>query len=228
MKVGIVVFPGTTCEKDVGWAMEQVGFDVNYIWYKDGEDLDRLDVLVLPGGYTFGDYVMPGKLAALSRMGNKIRLFSEQDKLILGICNGCQILTHLRLIPGTFILNKSARFVQRYVYIKVEDDNSPFTSLFAKGEVIKLHIAHYSWAYYPHEHNDSFRVAFRYSTADGEVTEKSNPQGSFENIAGLLSANGKVLGMMPHPERAVDYLLGSVDGKKLFLSVLNWFEQRRR
>ncbi|RLC35995.1 phosphoribosylformylglycinamidine synthase I, partial [candidate division Kazan bacterium] len=204
------------------------GFDVNYIWYKDGEDLDRLDVLVLPGGYTFGDYVMPGKLAALSRMGNKIRLFSEQDKLILGICNGCQILTHLRLIPGTFILNKSARFVQRYVYIKVEDDNSPFTSLFAKGEVIKLDIAHYSGAYYPQEHNDSFRVAFRYSTADGEVTEKSNPQGSFENIAGLLSANGKVLGMMPHPERAVDYLLGSVDGKKLFLSVLNWFEQRRR
>ncbi len=228
MRAGIIVFPGTTCERDVGYALSLVGFDITYIWYKDTSHLHNLNFVVLPGGYSFGDSLMPGKLAAESEIGKRLRPFVEQGGLILGICNGCQILAHLRLIPGGFRPNSSARFVQRYVYLRVENDNSPFTGMYIKGEVIKLHIAHYCGAYYLPDENTTPEVAFRYCTSGGEVTASANPQGAYQNIAGVLGADGRVLGMMPHPERAVEYLSGSIDGRKLFLSLLNWIEERRK
>lgn len=225
-KAGIIVFPGSNCELDTLYAIEEkAGYPAELVWYADVNLLDRYSFVVIPGGFSFGDYLRVGKLAALSESAYWIEDYVWSGGIVLGICNGFQILTEMRLLPGAFLKNKNARFVSRWTFIRVEDTNSPFTNLFEKNEILYLPVAHFDGLYFKGEFD--VRVVFRYCDKDGEITEYSNPDGSFDNIAGVVSADGNILGIMPHPERAVDPLTGGCDGLKIFLSIINYVENRR-
>lgn len=228
MKAGIIKFPGTTCDNDLESALGSTGFEPSIIWYNNYDQIDYFDLIVLPGGYSFGDKDGAGKIASQTAIAKEIISYVQNGGLLLGICNGCQILSQMKLISGKWDKNKSHRFIQKYVYLRVENDNTPFTNFFQDREVVKLHIAHYSGVYTPDDSNSEIDVAFRYCDENGEVSEKSNPQGSYMNIAGVFGKNRQILGMMPHPERCIDYLFSTIDGRKLFLSLINYLENRKR
>ncbi|ADR18968.1 phosphoribosylformylglycinamidine synthase subunit I [Calditerrivibrio nitroreducens DSM 19672] len=230
MKAGVVVFPGSNCDHDCYYVLKEiVGFDTSFIWHKD-KKLKKYDLIVLPGGFSFGDYLRCGAIASKSPIMDSIIDFAENGGLVIGICNGFQILTESGLLPGALIRNRNLKFICKYVNITVEYINSPFTSYYTTGEVLKIPIAHAEGNYYIDEKGleelkDNNQILFRYCSESGVVDDESNPNGSVYNIAGIVNKKGNVLGMMPHPERAAEQVLGSVDGIHIFTSVKNFLQK---
>ena len=224
MKVGVVTFPGSNCDYDCYKAAQEVlEGETIFLWHKD-HDLGGVDAVFLPGGFSYGDYLRAGAIAQLSPIMREVRHFAAGGGPVVGICNGFQILCEAGMLPGALIRNRSLRFISRPVHLRVEAARTVFTSSYKPGQVLRIPIAHGEGCYVADDHvldelEAQGRVAFRYCTPEGEVTEGANPNGAARNIAGIVSAEGNVLGMMPHPERAVDALLGSTDGVALFRSV---------
>lgn len=224
MKVGVVTFPGSNCDYDAFAAIRHVmGEESTFLWHKS-EDLQQVDLVILPGGFSYGDYLRAGAIARFSPIMNQVIKFAESGGLVLGICNGFQLLTEAGLLPGVLIRNDHLRFSCKQVYIRVENNQTSFTSACRPGELLKIPIAHAEGNYYNFDGDiktleDNNHVLFRYVSADGQVSEAGNPNGSINNIAGIINKEGNVVGMMPHPERAVEEILGSTDGLKLFESI---------
>ena len=222
MKFGIVVFPGSNCDYDAYKVLQDVLHQkVEYLWHKESS-LRKSDCLILPGGFSYGDYLRTGAIARFSPIMKEVVKFAHKGGLVLGICNGFQILLEAGLLPGAMLQNGSLRFVCRPVHIKVERNDLPFTRACQMGEALKIPVAHKEGNYYIEpdgllELEREQQVAFRYSNNQGEVTSDSNPNGSLANIAGISNKKGNVLGLMPHPEWASESVLGSADGRELFL-----------
>ncbi len=226
MKFGVCVFPGSNCDYDTYYVLKEVlAQDVEFIYYNE-KDIDRFDCVVLPGGFSFGDYLRPGALASKSHLAEALIEFAADGKLLLGICNGFQILTELHLLPGALLPNENMRFVCKDVYLRVENASTPFTRKLEEGDVLRIPIAHHDGRYYvPDEElrllEERGQILFRYSDPSGEVNGKDNPNGSVSNIAGVMNKEGNVFGMMPHPERASEDILGSHDGLMLWYSLIS-------
>ena len=227
MKFGVVVFPGTWSDVDCFDVIKDVlGEPVEYVWHKS-TDLSGYDCIILPGGFSYGDYLRCGAIARFSPVMKSVAEAAEQGKQVIGICNGFQILCEAGLLPGVLRANDHLQFLCQWVDLKVEDASTPFTSKLGQGQVIAVPISHGEGNYFADAatlamlERDS-RVALRYCGPDGEVAAEFNPNGSMNNIAGITNARGNVLGMMPHPERCCDELLGGVDGVAIFQSMAEW------
>ncbi|MBK9313576.1 MAG: phosphoribosylformylglycinamidine synthase subunit PurQ [Acidobacteria bacterium] len=224
MKFGVVVFPGSNCDHDTYHVVSKViGQPVDFIWHKE-EQIDRFDAIILPGGFSYGDYLRSGAIARFSPVMRSVRQFAEEGGLVMGICNGFQILCEAGLLPGALLRNRDLRFICEHINIRVERVDTPFTSACEPRQVLSLPIAHGEGNYFcDPETLDALeregRVIFRYCDAEGSVTDESNPNGSLNNIAGICNSERNVLGLMPHPERASESLLGSSDGRAIFLSM---------
>jgi phosphoribosylformylglycinamidine synthase I len=225
MRFGVVIFPGSNCDTDAWHALHDVmGQEVRYIWHQE-TDLRGYDCIVLPGGFSYGDYLRTGAIARFSPVMNAVSEFAGKGGLLIGICNGFQILLEAGLLPGAMMRNQGQLFVCRYVNIRTESNRTPFTRAIAPGTVLRIPIAHGEGNYYCDadtlkELQDNDQIIFRYCTPEGEVTSESNPNGSLDGIAGLCNRERNVLGLMPHPERSSDALLGSADGKLVWESLL--------
>jgi phosphoribosylformylglycinamidine synthase subunit PurQ / glutaminase len=217
MKFGIVVFPGSNCDHDAYYATKHVlGQDAEFLWHKD-TDLKGSDVLILPGGFSYGDYLRTGAIARFSPIMKEVQSFAARGGPVLGICNGFQILLEAGLIPGAMLRNRSVKFVCAHVQIRVEQTDTPFTCSARKGQVLRIPIAHGEGNYFATPDviarlEANRQVIFRYTTGGGDVTDEANPNGSAANIAGLCNETRNVVGLMPHPERACESTLGSADG----------------
>ena len=228
LKFGVVVFPGSNCDADTLHAFRDVmGQTAVFLWHKD-HDLRGVDCVVLPGGFSYGDYLRSGAIARFSPLMREVCEFADQGGLVLGICNGFQVLLELGLLPGAMLRNKNLKFLCRYVTLSLENERTRFTHKGRKGQILRIPIAHFDGNYYAppetlREIEDQGRVVFRYADAEGRATEEANVNGSLHNIAGLINARGNVLGMMPHPERAAEPLLGSADGRVIFESLISKF-----
>jgi len=230
MRFAVVQFGGSNCDLDAAHVLRDVcGVDTDLRWYKDG--LGRgYDAVIIPGGFSYGDYLRAGAIAARTPVMEEIVRHTKNGGLALGICNGAQIAAESRLVPGTFAINAYPKFLCRPTHLRVENSATPFTSLFREGEVIRLPIAHKEGRFMAEPSvlaalNAERRVVFRFSDAEGRVTEAANPNGSAGNITGVLGKGGKFLAMMPHPERASEEVLGSEDGKRIFLSMIRHIEE---
>jgi phosphoribosylformylglycinamidine synthase I len=224
MRFGVVIFPGSNCEQDVIRATRFLGFESEYIWHGD-TDLSGFDAIVLPGGFSYGDYIRTGAVARFSPVMAEVVRFAEKGGPVLGICNGFQILTESGLLPGALMRNAGLKYICKQVHLRVETADSPFTGGLVKGEVLAMPIGHMEGNYFCtpedlHRLEAEDRIAFRYATAAGQITQEANPNGSLSNIAGILNAGRNVLGMMPHPDRSSESLLGSADGWKIFSSMV--------
>ena len=225
MKFGIVVFPGSNCDEDAFHAATAVfGQEAEYLWHKDA-DLKGADVLILPGGFAHGDYLRTGAMARFSPIMAPVRAFAERGGPVLGICNGFQILLEAGLLPGAMLRNKGLQYRCEHVHLRVERTDTPFTGAAHAGQVLTIPIGHGEGNYFaPPEMLESIeanrQVVLRYSDAGGVIGEGSNPNGSVNAIAALCSAGRNVVGMMPHPERACETLLGGVDGRAIFESIV--------
>ncbi len=227
MKFGVVTFPGSNCDQDMVYVLKDLlGQEVVSLWHKD-TDLQGVDMVVLPGGFSYGDYLRSGAIAKFSPIMNEVIQHAGKGGYVLGICNGFQILTESGLLPGALLHNANQKFICKNVYITPNTLNSPITKGLVKNEVYKRPIAHGEGRYYADEDtlenmqaND--QILFKYCRVDGKIDEAHNPNGTVQNIAGVTNAKKNVFGMMPHPERASDVLLGNVDGKALFESLLNF------
>ena len=226
MRFGVSVFPGTWSDVDCYSVINDVlGYEVDYVWHKE-TDIDKYDCIVIPGGFSYGDYLRCGSIASLSPIMNSIKDFALRGGLVLGICNGFQILCESGLLPGALIRNSHLQFRCQWVNLRVENEDSVFTRNGSKGQVVEIPISHGEGNYYADpetleklENND--QVLFRYCDQKGYVSPESNPNGSVSNIAGIVNETGNVLGMMPHPERCCDELIGGVDGKFVFESIIS-------
>ncbi len=224
MKFGVAVFPGSNCDYDTYYVIDEIlNKPVKFLHWEDR----RVDVdcVIIPGGFSFGDYLRPGALAARTPLAEAIYDFAQRGGLVVGICNGFQILTEMHLLPGALIPNNQLKFVCKPVYLRVENNSVPFTKDLEKGSVIKIPIAHHDGNFYapPEELEEIERngqVVLRYCSPEGEVSEEFNPNGSVNNIAGIVNKNGNVFGLMPHPERASEVELGNSDGLTLWYSLL--------
>ena len=227
-KFGVVVFPGSNCDHDAYYALKKImNTDVTFLWHKE-KDLQNCDVIILPGGFSYGDYLRSGAIARFSPIMNSITEFAEQGGNVIGICNGFQILLEAGLLPGVMIRNKSVQFVCKDIYLKVENRNTLFTQNIDPEKILKVPIAHGDGNYFADDATlksliENNQIVFKYSSKGGEITEEYNPNGSTMNIAGIINKKGNVLGMMPHPERACDPALGKTDGKMFFSSILSNF-----
>lgn len=223
---GVLVFPGSNCDHDAYHALKHVmNSEVKFLWHKD-TDLSGIDFLIVPGGFSYGDYLRSGAIARFSPIMQEVVKFAEKGGPVMGICNGFQILLEAGLIPGAMMHNEKLKFVCKNVYMRVESTNSIFTTDLEKGQVLDIPVSHGEGNYFIDDDGlkslrDHDQVLFRYSDAEGNITKKANFNGSVDNIAGIVNKGRNVLGMMPHPERAVEKLLGSEDGKPLFESILN-------
>ena len=220
MKFGVIVFPGSNCDVDCYHALKDVfGQGVEYIWH-DTEKLDDYDCILLPGGFSYGDYLRCGAVAGFSRIMDGVREHARQGKLLVGICNGFQILTEMGLLPGALVRNKNLKFICNTSPLKVESNQTPFTNQYKAGEVINIPIAHGEGNYVAEE------SVLKELQENGQIifTYTDNPNGSMNNIAGICNKEKNVLGMMPHPERACEVLLGNEDGKLFFQSILAYLE----
>jgi phosphoribosylformylglycinamidine synthase I len=226
MKFGIVTFPGSNCDYDAFHAITEVlGEEAVYLWHKD-HDLQSADVIILPGGFSYGDYLRAGAIARFSPIMQEVAAHAKAGGPVLGVCNGFQIACEAGLLPGALMRNGSLQFVSAEVRIRVENSDTMFTSLYEPGEILRVPVAHGDGRYVadPDVLDDleqEGRVIFRYADANGTISADANPNGSERNIAGIISEAGNVLGLMPHPERACSPLLGSSDGVKLFESILS-------
>lgn len=225
MRFGVVVFPGSNCDVDAYHAVrDALGQEVAYVWHGD-RDLGRFDAVILPGGFSYGDYLRPGAIARFAPAMEAVARFAAAGGLVIGICNGFQILCEAGLLPGALRRNDDLRFHCQTVHLRVENAATPFTNACRAGQVLAIPIAHGDGNYYVDDATLAGmeargQVVFRYCTADGRVTPEANPNGSVGNIAGVSNEAGNVLGMMPHPERACEALLGSADGRLIFESIL--------
>ena len=233
MKTAILVFPGSNCDHDAYYALKHVmGADARFVWHKE-DRLSGFDAVVVPGGFTYGDYLRTGAMAKLSPVMGAVRRFAIAGGPVIGICNGFQILLEAGLLPGAMIANESLKFICDYVYISSETSSTPFTSEIPPKSVLRIPVAHYQGNYYADRETLSAleangQVVFRYCDADGNVSPEANPNGSVGNIAGICNPGRNVLGMMPHPERCSEEEMGSADGRRLFTSMLRWLEEKRR
>ncbi|MFZ5979994.1 MAG: phosphoribosylformylglycinamidine synthase subunit PurQ [Candidatus Zixiibacteriota bacterium] len=224
MKFGVVTFPGSNCDYDAYAAVRHIlKEDVEFLWHKS-VDLKGCDVIILPGGFSYGDYLRAGAIARFSPIMGEVVKFARSGGMVIGICNGFQVLTESGLLPGALIRNTHLRFRCKYVYLRVENNATRYSNACRKGEILKIPIAHGEGNYYNFEGDilkleGAGQVLFRYVNAAGEITTEANPNGSVNNIAGILNREGNVLGMMPHPERAVEDILGSADGLRVFESI---------
>jgi len=228
MKFAIIVFPGSNCDHDCYYVLKHVmGQDAEYVWHRTAE-LKGFDCVVLPGGFSYGDYLRTGSIARFSPIMAEVVRFARGGGLVLGICNGFQILTEAGLLPGALMKNRGLKFICSSVSLRLENCSTNFTSGYEEGEVISLPIAHGDGNFFLEGEElealtERGGVVFRYSTSDGEVSPESNPNGSVGNIAGIINEGGNVLGMMPHPERASEEILGGADGRRLFQSIIESF-----
>ncbi len=225
MKSAVITFPGSNCDRDAVDALQKIGSKVDRIWHQDSNLDNDLDLIVVPGGFSYGDYLRSGAMAAISPVMNEVKRLSERGTKVLGICNGFQILTEAGLLPGVLTRNQKMKFICRTVSLRVENNSSPFTKKYIKGQVIRIPIAHMDGNYYADSSTlkmleDTDSIAFRYVNEDGNLTDEANPNGSALSIAGVFNSSKNVLGMMPHPERAADPQNGSVDGLALFHSLI--------
>jgi phosphoribosylformylglycinamidine synthase subunit PurQ / glutaminase len=227
MKVAVVTFPGSNCDYDVYKAIQVVGGEPSFHWHR-GHQLGEPDLIVLPGGFSYGDYLRAGAIARFSPIMEDVVAFARGGGIVLGICNGFQILCEAGLLPGALIRNRTLRFEGVTSRVRVERADTLFTSDYATGDILKLHIAHGEGNYRADDETlarleGEGRVVFRYVDRAGQPTEQGNPNGSVNNIAGIVNEAGNVLGMMPHPERSVEAVLGSTDGLPLFTSLQRHF-----
>ncbi|HEX3145625.1 MAG TPA: phosphoribosylformylglycinamidine synthase subunit PurQ [Pyrinomonadaceae bacterium] len=224
MKFGVIVFPGSNCDHDAYHVISKhVGQPVNFIWHRE-TDLSTYDAVIIPGGFSYGDYLRAGALARFSPVMNSVKEFAAKGNLVLGICNGFQILCEAGLLPGALIRNRDLHFICDYVHVRVENTDTPFTHEMKAASVLRMPIAHAEGNYVCDdvtfaELQREGRIIFRYSNADGETTDAANPNGSRDNIAGICNRERNVMGLMPHPERACEDLLGSSDGREVFRSL---------
>lgn len=225
MRAAVITFPASNCDRDVAAVLERItGRRPAMIWHQE-TDLPDLDLIVLPGGFSFGDYLRPGAMAAHSPIMREVARRAEAGVLVLGICNGFQILTEAHLLPGALLPNATLNFACKDVFLRVESAESPFTRAYRPGQVVRFPIAHHEGNYFADAETlarviGEGEVAFRYAAPDGAVTAEANPNGSAHNIAGLFNRRRNVLGLMPHPERLADPLLGGTDGRALFESLV--------
>lgn len=222
MRWAIVRFPGANCDEDARFALEKAGVRAEFVWHTE-RDLRGFDGVFLPGGFSYGDYLRAGALAAKSPVMEAVRRFAEEGRYVVGVCNGFQILTEAGLLPGALLANLNLHFTCKEVGVRVERNDLPFTRLYARGQVLKLPIAHGEGRYYADPETlarleGEGLVVFRYAPLEDEADY--NPNGSLHDIAGIVSEKGNVLGMMPHPERAVDEVLGNTDGLPFFLGLV--------
>ncbi len=225
MKFGVVVFPGSNCDHDCHHVLKNVlGLDTEFIWHKTN-DVSKFDCLILPGGFSYGDYLRTGAIARFSPVMDAVKRHAEKGKLVIGICNGFQILLEAGLLPGAMLRNNSLQFICKFVHLRVENTDNPFTRNLKKGQVLSVPVAHGDGNYFADEatladleKND--QVLVRYCDAEGQTTPESNPNGSARNIAGIVNKSKNVFGLMPHPERASEKEMGSLDGLGIFHSIL--------
>ena len=226
-KFGVIVFPGSNCDHDSYHVIKHVmGQGCEFVWHEDA-NLTRFDCIIIPGGFSYGDYLRTGAIASPSPIMDSVEKFASRGGPVLGTCNGFQILVEAGLLPGVLIRNSSLQFVCRWVNIRVENNKTAFTGNLKRGDVLRIPVAHGEGSYYCTGEalkalEENSQVVFRYCDGEGNVTPESNPNGSIGNIAGICSKAGNVLGMMPHPERCSESVLGGADGKFIFESVISW------
>jgi phosphoribosylformylglycinamidine synthase subunit PurQ / glutaminase len=225
MKFGVLVFPGSNCDHDTYHVVAELAEQpVTFLWH-DSPSLENCDAILVPGGFAYGDYLRTGAIARFSPVMQSVKKFAADGGLVLGICNGFQILCEAGLLPGALMRNEGLKYICKQVYLRTETVDSPFTQTLKPGEVLKIPIGHMEGNYFCddttlNELRKNDRVAFRYATPAGEVARAANPNGSLDNIAGILNEGRNVLGMMPHPDRSSESLLGSADGFKIFQSLV--------
>lgn len=226
MKFGVVVFPGSNCDEDMVYVLQNImGQKVERLWHKE-KDLKGCDFIVLPGGFSYGDYLRSGAIARFSPIMDKVIAHAENGGFLMGVCNGFQILCEAHLVPGALLHNNSRQFICKNVFIKPQQNETLITSGLDLNKAYKIPIAHGEGNYFTDaktlaDMNKNGQILFRYCDADGNVNEAANPNGAIENIAGVCNARKNVFGMMPHPERAADEILGNTDGKAIFQSILS-------
>lgn len=225
MKFGVVTFPGSNCDQDMIYVLRDLlGQEVVHLWHKD-HDLQGADFVVLPGGFSYGDYLRSGAIARFSPIMDEVFAHAKRGGYVMGICNGFQVLTEARLLPGALLHNNTRKFICKNVYLKPQSSSALLTATLDREQPLQVPIAHGEGNYYASADvikalNDNDQVLFRYCDANGEITDEANPNGSLENIAGVMSAEGNVFGMMPHPERAADSALSNIDGREIFEAIL--------
>ena len=225
MKFGVLVFPGSNCDHDTYHVVSELAQQpVTFLWH-DSPSLENCDAIVVPGGFAYGDYLRTGAIARFSPVMQSVKKFASDGGLVLGICNGFQILCEAGLLPGALMRNAGLKYICKQVYLRTETTDTPFTETLRKGEVVKIPIGHMEGNYFCDEATlktlqSEDRIVFRYTTAQGEITQEANPNGSLDHIAGILNEGRNVLGMMPHPDRSSEGLLGSSDGLRIFESMV--------
>ena len=233
MKFGVVVFPGSNCDQDAYYAVRDILREpVEYIWHQD-KDLKGAECVIIPGGFSYGDYLRTGAVARFSPVMEAVQKHAENGGYVIGICNGFQILCEAHMLPGALVANDCLKFVCSYVNLLPVNVDTPWTNLCEQGRVLRIPIAHQGGNYVCapdvlEKLESEGRVILRYCSADGDVTKEANPNGSINNIAGIINEEGNVAGMMPHPERAVEECLGSTDGLLILKSVVEWAKSRQR
>jgi phosphoribosylformylglycinamidine synthase len=229
MKIGVVVFPGSNCDHDAYYALKhEIGVDTTFLFHKE-HDLQDVDAVVLPGGFSYGDYLRCGAIARFSPIMREVVKFAQSGGPVIGICNGFQILCEAGLLPGALLRNRDLRFLSKHIHIRTINNRTIFTGELAEGEILRIPIAHGEGNYHAdpeilQQLHAEGRIVFQYCDAGGNVAEEANPNGSQFNIAGIVNGKGNVLGMMPHPERACSPLLGSTDGLGIFRSIVRSLE----
>ncbi len=227
MRFGVVVFPGSNCDQDCFYAVRDVLRErVDYIWHRD-TDVSDFDCIILPGGFSYGDYLRTGAIARFSPIMGPVIDFARGGGLVVGICNGFQILLEAGLLPGAMLRNRDLHFICKYVHIRTENNSTPFTNLCSPAQLLKIPIAHNEGNYYIDKEGlgrleKNGQIVFRYCGPQGEAGKVHNPNGALENIAGITNEAGNVLGMMPHPERSCEGVLGSENGLLIFRSIVKW------
>jgi phosphoribosylformylglycinamidine synthase len=225
MKSSVIVFPGSNCDRDIAVALEKMQFKNQLVWHKESK-LPKSDLIVLPGGFSYGDYLRSGAIAGKSLIIDEVIKAANDGCLILGICNGFQILTETGLLKGTLLRNKNLKFINKDVHVKVMNNKTNFTNKYKKNDILKINIAHNEGNFFTddkhlNELKENNLIAFKYCDEEGDINDQSNPNGSLDNIAGIYNLRKNILGMMPHPERMIDKLISNTDGVNLFTSLLN-------
>ena len=225
MKSSVIVFPGSNCDRDIAVALEKMQFKNQMVWHKETK-LPQSDLIVVPGGFSYGDYLRSGAIAGKSLIIDEVIKKANSGCLILGICNGFQILTETGLLKGTLLRNKNLKFINKDVHIKVTNNDTKFTNKYKNEQILNINIAHNEGNYFTDpKHLEKLKeerlIAFKYCDVTGNINENSNPNGSLDNIAGIFNSKKNILGMMPHPERMVDEIISNKDGINLFSSLLN-------